>query len=72
MSAKLYRSKRVVLIRPMVEEDRYSIMYDIQGPYDISLIPLAYVYKDPFVDNANWVYLPEEDLVKWKELEELA
>lgn len=71
MSAKLYRSKRVLLIREMVEEDRYVILYDIPGAFDPALLPLAYVYKDPFIENPNWIYMTEEDFAKWKELEEL-
>lgn len=69
MTAKVYRNIQPRIIRPMVEEDRYAINYNILTAFNPDDMPLAYVWRDPFGSSTIWNYMSEEEFEDWKEVE---
>jgi hypothetical protein len=71
MTDKLYKSTAVRIIRPMTDDDRYTILYLNTGPtFSPETVELAYVFKDVTSTMIEqWTYMSTEEYAMWKELE---
>lgn len=69
MTAKVYRNIQPKVIRPMVEEDRYAINYNMLGAFNPDEMPLTYVWRYIDSDSSIWNYMTAEEFENWKEVE---